>query len=87
MPTVIYYNKISLTLNNIYLCTFILIIWLTIALYFLLTYTSKKMYMVLVLEELVLSGNEKHHKSWKEDFEKIIKQFILPEVPCYVLYR
>lgn len=40
-----------------------------------------------VLEELVLSGHEKYHKTWKDDFEKIIKQFILPSVPCYVLYR
>lgn len=61
--------------------------WVIIVLYFLLTYTLRKMYMILVLEELVLSGHEKHHKSWKEDFEKIIKQFILPEVPCYLLYR
>lgn len=40
-----------------------------------------------VLEELSLSGHEKHHKSWKDDFEKVVKQFILPDVPCYVLYR
>ncbi|XP_025423418.1 twinfilin [Sipha flava] len=41
----------------------------------------------IVDEELVLSGHEKYHKSWKDDFEKIIKQFILPEIPCYLLYR
>lgn len=41
----------------------------------------------VILEELALSGHEKYHKTWKDDFEKIVKQFILPEVPCYLLYR
>lgn len=40
-----------------------------------------------IVEELALSGHEKHHKSWKDDFEKVIKLFILPEIPCYILYR
>lgn len=49
--------------------------------------THLKICTYFILEELALSGHEKHHKSWKDDFEKVIKQFILPEIPCYVLYR
>jgi len=49
--------------------------------------TVRAIKVSIVDEELSLSGHEKHHKSWKDDFEKVVKQFILPEVPCYVLYR
>ncbi|XP_050430327.1 twinfilin [Adelges cooleyi] len=38
-------------------------------------------------EQLVLSAYEKHHKSWKDDFENVIKQFVYRETPCYILYR
>lgn len=44
-------------------------------------------YLYFILEELTLSGHEKYHKTWKDDFENAIRHFILPEIPCYVLYR